>query len=323
MKHSLLVLVAVFYMVAVSCKKETKSDSGEESKQKYAVQFEVDDFEQSMVDFDGRKIVDGNAPAGKDSLQKYIKYLYYVIYNNTNYSAVKRVIQKASDPDFGSLRDSLPMGRYTLSVVGTTDSIWINEGPYDPYEEMWLEAVHFGYASDGFYKKLAINVDGELREKVRLSRILAKLSINIKDKMPYSAATISMLPRLYPDQGEYSQLISYLDIKNGTYFRGDRNGPPYYHEYTRPIPEELRNTTNNTFDYTILILDTTRLTIDFSVKDNNGKVLGGKKMLNIPFKPNRKVTLSGNLFDGLAQDSSGASIIVNPDWNSVSNRIEF
>jgi len=321
MKHSLLVLVAVFYMVAVSCKKETKSDSGEESKQKYAVQFEVDDFEQSMVDFDGRKIVDGNAPVGKDSLQKYINYLYYSIYGST-LSRPKRVIQKASDPDFGTIKDSLPMGRYTLAVLGTTDTIRKDLDNTFPQDQPWLDAVSFGYASDAFYKKLIINVDGELREKVSLSRILARLSINIKDKMPYSAATITMLPRRFPDEGDYSGLYRYLSMKGG-YWNEDKNGPFYYYEYARPIPEALRNTTNNTFDFTILMLDTTRVNIAFSVKDNNGKVLGSKKMLNIPFKPNRKVTLSGNLFDGLAQDSSGASIIVNPEWNSVSNPVEF
>jgi len=319
MKHSLLILVAVFYMVAVSCKKETKSDSGE-SKQKYAVQFEVDDFEQSMVDFDGRKIVDGNAPIGKDSLQKYIKYLYYVIYGTSN--GPKRIIQKASDPDFGTIKDSLPMGRYTLAVLGTTDTLTKNLIPVNPEDVYWNDAISFGYASDGFYKKLIINVDGELREKISLSRILAKLSINIKDKMPYSAATMTMLPRRYPDEGEYSGLYRYLSMKGG-YWNQDKNGPFYYHTYERPIPEALRNTTNNTFDFTILMLDTTRLNIAFSIKDNNGKVLGSKNILNIPFKPNRKVTLSGNLFDGLAQDSSGASIIVNPEWNSVSNPVEF
>jgi hypothetical protein len=107
------------------------------------------------------------------------------------------------------------------------------------------------------------------------------------------------------------------------YFRGDRNGVPHYDIYESPIPEAFRNKTNNTFNYTILMLDTARITMNFSVKDNNGRVLGAKKVLNIPVKRNRKVTLSGNLFDGLAADSSGASIIVNPEWGTGIMPIEF
>lgn len=323
MKHSVLVIATLFSLIAVSCKKETKSDNGEEPKQMYAVQFDVNDFGQSMVDFEGRKIADGNAPVSRDTLQKYIKFLYYVIYKNGD-DAVKRIIQSASDPNFGTIRDSLPQGRYTLSVVGTTDSVRaIDHDPYDPYEEMWQNAISFGYNSDAFYKRLIINVDGELREKVSLSRILAMISINIKDKMPYSAATMTIKLQAYPeDPWNYVGIPRYLNMPTGNYFHGDRNGIPTYETFERPIPEEFRNQTNTTSNYTILMLDTTRIILNFSVKDNNGNVLGSKKILNIPVKPNRKITLSGNLFDGLAADS-GASIIVNPAWEAYGTSIEF
>jgi hypothetical protein len=198
--------------------------------------------------------------------------------------------------------------------VGTTDSIRIIEED-DSYDDMWNNAIRFGYNSDAFYKRLIINVDGELREKISLNRILAMISINIKDKMPYSAETISIEPEVYPED-PYNYVFRYLEMPTGKYFRGDRNGVPHYDRYESPIPEAFKNKTNNTFNYRILMLDTTRISMNFSVKDNNGNVLGSKKVLNIPVKPNGKVTLSGNLFDGLTADSSGASIIVNPAWDS-------
>jgi hypothetical protein len=323
MKHSVLVIAALFSLVAISCKKETKSDNGEEPKQVYAVQFDVNDFGQSMGDFEGRKIADGNAPVSRDSLQKYIKFLYYIIYKNGD-DVVKRIIQSASDPNFGSMTDSLPQGRYTLSIVGTTDSIRaIDHDPYDPYEEMWNNAISFGYDSDAFYTKLAINVDGELREKVSLSRVLAMISINIKDKIPYSATTMTIEPLLNPDDIWYFRGIPrFLNMPTGTYFHGDRNGTPVYRISERPIPQALRNTTNNTFNYTMLVFDTMTINLDFAVKDNNGIVLGSQKVLNIPVKRNRKITLSGNLFEALAADS-GASIIVNPAWDAYGNSAEF
>lgn len=318
MKNYVLALASMFCLAVVSCKKDNQPDKGEESKSKYAVQFNFNEFTISEGDFGGRKI-EGNPQAAKDTLKKYAGYLYYLVYD-VNGQLIRKILQNASNPEFGLIKDSLPQGRYTAAVLATKDSVTI--------QSLFLnqEGVLFDLpGTDAFYKRSIFNVDGEVKETINLNRIMAKLSINIKDKMPYSADNLTVLPQAYPGEPDIpmGQIGTYngLDLQYGTYFLTARY-QYIYTAYTQPIPEALRNTTNNWFDYYILAVKPEKIKVSFSVKDNNSNVLGAKTVLDVAIEPNKRTILYGNLFDDLVADTSGVGVILDPVWGD-STKIDF
>jgi hypothetical protein len=318
MKTYVLALASMFCLAIVSCKKDNQPDKGEESKPKYAVQFNFNEFTLSEGDFGGRKI-EGNTQTAKDTLSKYVGYLYYLVYDS-NEQLIRKILQNASNPGFGLIKDSLPQGTYTVCVLATKDSVTVQNIFPCP------ECVLFDLpGTDAFYKKSIFNVDGEVKETINLSRIVAKLRINIRDKMPYNADSLTVLPQAYPGEPNLpmGQVGHYngFDLRYGTYFISTGN-QYVYSSYTQQIPEAFRNTSDNWFDYYILAASAAKIKVRFSVKDNNGNVLGAKNVLDVTIEPNKRTVLYGNLFDDLAADTSGVGVILDPVWGD-STKIDF
>lgn len=319
MKNYVLAIASLLSLAVVSCKKDSQPDKGEEAKPKYAVQFDFNEFTFTEGGFGDRIIVDGDSPLAKDTLKKYANYLIYFVWD-VDGNQVRKIRQNSSNPDFGLIKDSLPMGRYTVAVVATKDSVSLLS------DYTYIEKVLFTLpGTDAFYKRSIFNVDGNVQETISLDRIMAKLSINIKDKMPYSADNMTILPQAYPGEpnipmghvGHYNV----LDLKNGTY--GSTARYDYiYSAYTHPIPEAIRNTTNTWFDYYILALKPEKIKVSFTVKDNNDNILGNKTVLDVGIEPNKRTILYGNLFDDLEADTSGVGVILDPVWGD-STKVDF
>jgi len=320
MKNYVLAIVSLLSLAVVSCKKDNQPDTGGEGKPKYAVQFDFNEFTFTEGGFGDRIIVDGDSPLAKDTLKKYANYLVYLVWD-VNGATVRDIRQNSNNPDFGLIRDSLPMGRYTVAVLATKDPVEITSNYFEPEK-----AIFTLPGNDAFYKRSIFNVDGDVKETIGLDRIMAKLQINIKDKMPYSADNMTILPQAYPGEpnlpmGHVGHYCA-LSLNTGNYAYDRRGYDLVYGAYTHPIPEVIRNTTNTWFDYYVLALKDEKIKVSFTVKDNNDNILGSKTVFDVAIEPNKKTILYGNLFDELEADTSGVGVILDPAWGD-STKIDF
>lgn len=320
MKNYVLAIATLLSLAVISCKKDSQPDKGEDARPKYAVQFDFNEFTFTEGGFGDRIIVDGDSQLAKDTLKKYANYLVYLVWD-VNGATVRDIRQNSNNPDFGLIRDSLPMGRYTVAVLATKDSVVITSGYLEPEK-----AIFALPGNDAFYKRSIFNVDGNVNETIGLDRIMAKLQINIQDKMPYSADNMTILPQAYPGEpnipmGHVGHYCA-LELSTGEYAFDRRGYDLVYAAYTHPIPEAIRNTTNTWFDYYVLALKAEKIKVSFTVKDNNDNILGNKTVFDVAIEPNKKTILYGNLFDELEADTSGVGVILDPAWGD-STKVDF
>jgi len=142
MKNILLTLTGVC-LILFSCKKEESQQVSKPSvtAKKYAVQFNISDFEQSVGEISGKRT--NSISATGDSLKYVINNLLYLAYDSTGaevgrirhginvpsfdlFASYKNIYHSPTfeyfrdyNEPFGSIVDSLPSGKYTIVLLGS------------------------------------------------------------------------------------------------------------------------------------------------------------------------------------------------------------
>lgn len=203
---------------------------------------------------------------------------------------------------FGEFSTSLPLGSYTMAVMG-----------YDWNQELTfasstVASFGTGPAHITFADAQAVNITNTTAVNLTatLQRIVTALAVRSTDNRPagvthmritYSAGSRSFNPTtcLAANNNGFVDLIT---------FGGNVGAPIYSGDYF------FLNTDEQTMDVNIETLD-----------GEDGNVLFSKTFANVPFKRNRQTTLQGPIFtDGSA---NAGSFMVNVDWITPVHTIEF
>jgi hypothetical protein len=324
MKKINILLIIIISILVTSCsRKEDVQPPTTSPQQKFAVTFKVNDFIQSIEDIDARKASTGqNHKLPADSLKKYINHLVMVIYTS-NGTFVKQVSQNYSNPDFGVFKDSLAAGNYKISLVGTKDSVPLS---YSNPPEAGPSLVNLTLpGTDVFYKFMPVSVNGAIDQVVILSRVVTKVKVVIKDRIPFDAKSISIKLSAFPMSTipDTDDIFSGIDLTSGTYYYAVRQQFIYY-PLVIDIPDSLKGSTNFTSEFYLLVLPpTTKMRMALTSTKTDGSILSSKEISNISIVVNKKTVLTGNLFDTLPADSTGLSVIVDGNWNADSTVVSF
>ena len=201
---------------------------------------------------------------------------------------------------FGEFECNLPIGNYTMVVVGrgyTDGDVFVLTSPSEA-----------GYTSERARETLCATRDVTVTSStpldlsVTLSRIIAKLHIVSTDNR---TASVTKIRTTYSAGGKSFNPTTGLATVNDGF--AVTNTPSSAVE------------TLDVGNYTFLATDEQTMTITIEALDADENVLFTKVVPNVPLKRNRITTLSGAVFTA---GSSNASFLVETDWLE-GNTVEF
>lgn len=288
----------------VSC---TKSDNGTEvviPNTHYNVSFNVSGFSQTMVDMSTKSAASVKA----ESAASHVNYIIYCIYNKEGI-LVKKVeqIDKAAD-GFGTIKEQLPAGSYTLAVAASTKQLlWISQ---DILSSAFFGFYGTGSRGDGFVKVLAFDVaDKENQGNIQVERIMGKLELSIQDRIPSDAAKITIL---------HNSASFYHFIK------GTSSSTDVVKEVITVAESDKIGEGRTFVSYILPMRETGTLQTDVTITcyNSNGDVIVNKVIKDVVFATNKKTILSGKLFEKPSNQQSNFQITIPSAW-SEENTINF
>lgn len=312
-------------VVFAACSKKDKNDNQPDppnQSKKYAVQFNVTGFSQVTGDFNERKGLSvGMGRTAADTLSQYINYLIYNVYDAVTNSRLKAIYQTSKDSTFGQIRDSLPPGRYVITVTASKDSVFMSPSKYDyVYSPEETTRIDLSYppGTDLFFKKISLSVDDVVNQKFELERVVSKLKIIIKDKIPFNTRTIQLW--MFTDAQSLTPpcLPSFFDFLKGVTFGRQSGGQ--YQPCRVQIPDSLKGKTDFQFETYVINMGTTKTVLSLVAIDTLNRAIASKKIQNVTLEANRKTVLAGTLF---GDPGSGVNVGLTPQWRTDSIYGEF
>ncbi|MDN5289040.1 MAG: hypothetical protein JWR38_5314 [Mucilaginibacter sp.] len=293
-----LVCFALLSIVILSCKKDNHTKTNPAGKL-YPVTFNISNFTQQNVAIDQRAKTKVNAVVTPD--QSNVLALLYKIYDSNN--ALKKTVKiLKGQPNFGTVKDSLTSGNYTVVFLGITDTDqFVDDGAtfhYTPPGSTDSQGFQ-----DTYYQKISLVVGTQpLQQDVTLQRLTSKLQVIIKDAIPAGVNNITL------DISNLHSYYSYLDNTSSVVLNSTYNPSVYL-----PVTANLIGTTNHVLGPLSPLLNTASpVTIVIKVKDINSTTLYMKTIPNIMLQRNTITTLTGNVFT-----NSGGSSGFNVTYNSA------
>ncbi|NLR57535.1 hypothetical protein HGH93_05465 [Chitinophaga polysaccharea] len=304
MKKHYLPLLAILLAV-FACQKPSSNPSpgAGGSTQKFAVNFKVTGFSQVIV---------GNARSADTSVLQNAQKLIYVVFDANTKAVVSEQASIAGDTTFGEFRDSLPVGRYVVTVTGIKDTT----GAYRTTIDFPGVALT-QQGSDVFYKRAIISVNNSVDANMVLDRVVSKLVYQFKGRVPFNAKTVSIWPYIVEDPYALSSL---LDLYSGTNMMSQHFT---YGPYDYPVPDSLVGREGLTVTtYMMNPSGPISADITITVKDAANTMIGARGINSVILKNNQTTLLSGYLFDSIPA-SGGVQVKVNPNWGIDTIKVDF
>lgn len=286
-----LFFIASIVLFVASCSNDSEVTVVENQKATAPVRVHVSDFSISMSEISG-----GTTRSAQDVVDyEDVKAIDLAFYEGA--TEVYKHTQMRSDnttyTTFGEFECDLPVGNYTLVVVGrgySNGDVFVLTSPTEAGYTTERARETFCATQD-----VTVTSTTPLDLSVTLSRIMAKLNILSTDACPASVKRIRT-----------------------TYGAGAKSFNPTTGLATVNNGFSLTNTANLTAtskldvdNYTFLATDEQTMTITIETLDASENVLSTKVVSNVPLKRNRMTTLSGAIFTA---DASAASFKVETDW---------
>lgn len=255
------------------------------------VHIQVTNFSMSIDDMPGAPTRTEVTPAS----YKNVKELTLAFYSGS--TEITKITQVKDDDTtyetFGEFTCNLPAGSYTMVVVGRET----NDGDAFTLTSPTQAAYTSDYVSETFCaaQSVTVTTTQALNLSVTLNRIVTLLAILSTDNRPAEAAKV----RITSSAGGYSF--------NPT--TGLATGTPGF-----TVDLTLKSDVGKTIGvgaYAFLSSDELTTDITLEVLDDGGDVLFRKSIPNVPFKRNRRTTLSGALF---SPSATTATITLETDW---------
>lgn len=285
-------------------------------QKKVAVTFSATGFTQETTDLPDSKLT----RAASDSMGNYVRYFWYLAYDNRN-QEVSRQFQKSSiGSSFGTIKDSLqPGGPYTIVMFASPFNLRFNGGdtlggwnpsrfpPKRSFDSAYLSfrVVDWYATKEAFYKRFTININNDtIVSTATLNRIVGKVEVNILDAI----ATQNIDVVVDKESGNY---IFKTDQCEDPFIEKFGSGK-YITSFTRVSATKFeRFFLNNKTDMVLII----------TAYDGNGIVVQRKVRFNNEW--NKKVVVTGRLFGPAIDPNFGFKVSLNTDWNADSTQLGF
>ena len=298
-----LIFMAVCCLVAAACSNEGSLDSSvnPSGEQVMApVKVTTTGFEVSQGEFTSRR-----AEQSVTSYN-YVKALTLAFFKQDG-TEVYKCTHIKEDPNatyttFGEFSTSLPLGSYTMVVIGYNRALEMT------LTSATVASIGTGSLCETFADTQEININNTtpVNLTATLQRIVTALGVRSTDNRPagvthlrltYSAGSKSFNPMtgLAADNNGFTDLITFNGAVGATIYSGS---------YL------FLNTDEQTMDVTIETLD-----------GAEGNVLFSKTITNVPLKRNRQTILQGPIFTNGTANAS--SFKVESNWITPGNTIEF
>ena len=290
----LAIPIAALSLLFTGCSKEQEQTPTGSAK----VSVHVSDFTISMSEIQSK---DGTNPANYDGVGALTLAFY-----DANGSEVYKTTQYKADGStytvFGDFECDLPIGNYTMVALGYYY--------YDGDVFVLTSPTEAAYTSERpretFCKVQSVTVTGtsELDLSVTLNRINAKLEIISTDNRP---AGIARIRTTFAKGGKSFNPTTGLALTDGGFWQTNS-------------PSAVVGSPIDIASMPFLFTDEETMNITIEVLDANDNVLTTKVVNNVPFKRNRQTTLTGAVFTA---DPSGVGFLLNTDWDTEGNTVNF
>ena len=274
-------------MIAASCSNESVNDveNAVENVQ-VPVQVHVSDFSVSQEEFPGGSTRSGAArgttraatnPATYDG----VKSLTLAFYAGDGTEAYKHEQVKCSLEDgetFGEFTLSLPMGSYTMVVLGygkSEDDDLVLTSP--------TQAEYTGaHARETFAAVQTVNINStnSVNLSATLNRVIAKFHVLSSDGRAANATNVRMT---FAAGGKSFNPTTGLAISNGGFSN-------------TVVTSASAGSTSSSISYLFLATDEQEVDVTIETQDADGNTLFSKTVPNVPFKRNRVTKLTGAMY---------------------------
>jgi len=224
---------------------------------------------------------------------KAITLAFYTSGGTEQYKVTQLRADASTYETFGEFSCSLPMGSYTMVVLG----YGLNEGEPAITLTSPTEATFGDYpARETFVATQAVSITSTTAVEISatLSRIVSKLKVHSTDGCTANAVNVRTT---FSAGGKAFNPTTGLATTN----TGFSN--------VLPIQSSLGNSTNS-ISYLFLDTDEQTMTVTIDVLDEDGESISHKVVNNVPLQRNRITTLTGSLYNA----SSSSSFEVDTDW---------
>ncbi|MEX6691027.1 hypothetical protein QTN47_26195 [Danxiaibacter flavus] len=271
------ILCACLCVVAVACNKSStapnendkpdKTANTSAAIRKYAVRFSLGDIDVS----------DGRTANREMPVRNYLHYLSYRAYDSTG-RLISKIVQDSilayAGPDFGVINDSLPVGDYTIVVVGA------QYYSVEFYDDTLLSRFNlFTRHEDVCLKKFNITVSehDSIAAPIKLERITGVLEINLKD---------TLHPEVKMEKVYVDSTYLHMQIATGELQSSITDFFPSWGSLAYPYSFSIGYLGSNT-THTVTIVGC----------DINEQPVAQRVITGVYIYPNRKTILTGRLFD--------------------------
>ena len=313
MKKVSILFVALMGMVAASCSNDESLDSSvnpsNEQSQLAPVTVSVSGFAVSQSDFSDTDNPQGaRATTRATAVGEYsgLKKLTLAFYKSDGTEQVKVTHTKGSMPEgdtFGEFSTSLPLGSYTMVVLGYTF--------YEGDEFALSSATLAGFTGDvreTFAATQPVNITSAnaVEFSATLDRIVTKLQVVSTDGKTANVSKVRM-----------------------TFAAGSRSFDPT----TGLAPSNTGSVstvgnsagvgeTSSSVGYVFLATDEQTMNVTIETLDADGNTIYSTVVANVPFKRNRATRLTGSMYDVSASATAGG-FLVNTTWLDEEDPINF
>ena len=301
MKH--LMLMAFFCLLAVSCSNENE-DKVMNQQALVPVTVSVNDFSITQGEFP-------DAPGGARSTTRAqavgsyngIKAVTLAFYSGS--SEVYKTTQLKSDEStyttFGNFSLSLPVGSYTLVVLGY--------GLYDDDEFILTSPTQAGFTGDvretfAATQNVSITDNSAVNLSVTLNRVITKLKVVSTDGKAANVAKVRMT--FAAGNKSFNPQSGLATVNTGSASTVSNSSP---------VGE-----TSSSVGYVFLATDEQTMDVTIETLDAGGNTIYSTVVNDVPFKRNRCTTLSGSLYPTAGVASS---FQVNTSWLDEEDPINF
>ena len=291
-----IVLGVLICLFAVSCSSEI-DDQVLNNDEMAPVKVSVTGFDVTQ----GEIVEAREMTRAAEAVENYdgVKALTLAFYKSdgTEQYQVTQLRNDMSGKTFGEFNLALPMGNYTMVVVGRGNS----EGDVFTLTSPTLAEYTSDRVRETFVatEDVSVTTNTPLELSATLNRVVAKIQINSTDK---KTADVSKTRVTFAAGGKGVNPTTGLATTN-TGVINTLSGSGAVGETTSAVSYLFLATDEQTMDITIETLD------------KDGKVLFTKVVNDVPLKRNRITTLTGKVYEG----DASTSFLINKDWDSEDN----
>ena len=298
-----LFFLAGLFLLAASCSTETVDDVMNENALA-PVTVSVNDFSVTQAEFPGGT-AQGTTRATAVGSYSGVQKLTLAFYKNDGTETYKATHTKGSMPvgdTFGEFSTSLPIGSYTMVVLGYVlyddDELTLTSPTQAEYTG--------GYPRETFSATQTVNVTSTtaLNLSATLNRIIACLQVISTDGR---TANVNKVRMTFSAGGkQFSPTSGLTTVNTGS--------------VSTVGVSATEGTTSTSTGFVFLATDEQTMNVTIETLDGGGNTIYTKTVENVPFKRNRRTKLTGAIYGA---NAAAGSFQVNTDWLDEEDPINF